>query len=193
MNIKLNTNLVPMFTGTYESIWELMDYDDDGNELELDYNHKDLMNGIVDQYNSNSDYIIRELNIPWIKSIKFTGHWSPREYNFNTDQLDFTLSIDKEGMIKSLKSLKNDSKFESWLRDNFTSYDGFWSSTPNNYTDLYNELVSEVGSEYDQSLGALITYLAGKKSLEDIEYMVHDDWQGNGYGGLNYKIVNEWE
>jgi hypothetical protein len=179
-----------MFTGTYEGIWEPTEYNDDSEEVEIDYKHSDLMQGIKQAYNSGSDYIINELNIPWIKSIKFTDTWSPREYNFNTDQLDFNLVIDKRAMIKALKSLKNDVGFNTWLREKFTSYDGFWSHTPNNYFDLCDELINESGEEYDQSIGALITYLAGDKTLDDIEYMIHDDWQGNGYGGLNYKVVN---
>ena len=193
MQVKLNTNLVPLFSGTYESIWEVLEVADDGEELEVDYDLKDLLSSIASVYQENAEYIKSELGASFIKSIRFDGGFnSPREYNFATDTLDFTLEINKAELIRVLKSLEGDQDFEKFLKDNYSSYDGFWSWTPNNYVDIRAEIWGE-HEKFDQALGALITYLAKDNITSEggtsIESMVFEDWQGNGYGGLDYKIV----
>ena len=194
MKTTLNTNLVPLFSGTYESIWEVYETDDQGNELPVDYNQADFMASIASEYQKHNAYIKSELAIDFIKSINFTGGTnSPREYNFSTDTLDFEVEINKTKLLQTLKNLETDQEFSKYLKDNFTSYDGFMSFTPNNYHDLKTQIVGE-GDEYSQALGALITYLG--KNIEhgggtSIEEMVFDSWQGNGYGGLDYKIEEE--
>lgn len=185
---KLNTNLVRIFSGTYESIWEVSETDDDGNELEVDYKHSDLMKSIAEEYQAHAKKIKKLLNLTFINSISFTGEtWSPREYNFTTDQLDFNMDINKIKLLESLRSRKNDGKLSQFLIDNYRSRDGFISFTPDNYGELVEQIVGD-GDECDQAIGAYITYLAGD-TFNEIEEAVYEDWQGNGYGGLDYKIV----
>ncbi|MDO8611149.1 MAG: hypothetical protein Q7R95_11540, partial [bacterium] len=112
MQIKLNTNLVPIFSGTYETFWEVNECDDNGNEVDINYNHQDLMKSIAGVYQENADYILSELKCPFIKKLTFDGtFYSPREYNFSTDQLDFTIEVNKTQLIKTLNSLENDDYF----------------------------------------------------------------------------------
>lgn len=192
MKVQLNTNLVPLFSGTYESIWDVTAQDDNGDELEVEYKHEDLMKSIAETYQAKQGYILSELNSPFITNIKFLGTFAnPREYNFKTDVLDFEVNINKAKMLETLRILENSIEFEAYLKENFTSYDGFMSFTPDNYTELMEQVESE-GREFEQSIGALITYLAKSNIRADggcsIEDMVHEDWQGNGYGGLDYTI-----
>jgi len=188
ITLELNTNLLPIFSGTYNTGWGVTEYDDYGDELPVEYNHEDLMISIVNIYRQHEDKIINLLGIDWIKSIKFTNTWfSPREYNFKTDQLDLKLEIDKSGMLSALGGLINSFDFNKWLNENFSSRDGFMSFTPNNYKELLDQITSE-GESYDQSISALIQYL-GK--FEDIEQDILEDWLGNGYGGLDYEIEED--
>lgn len=181
-----NTNLLPIFSGTYYTIWDIVEYDDNGDEVEVDYDFKDLMRGIASEYAGYNDYIVKELNLPYITKIKFDGgFYSPREYNFSTDCLDFDMTINYRELVKAVKGLKDDQEFKTYLHDHFTSYDGFISFTPNNYDDILSEILTK-GNEFDQSISAITTYLVGEKCLQDIEYEVHDSWQGNGYGGTDY-------
>ena len=189
--IKLNTNLIPIFCGTYESKWDIAYYADSGDELAVEYTHDDLMKGIVSVYADESDYILKEFNLEFINGIKFSGDYnSPREYNFSTDRIDFTLDIDYELMLETARALIGDDKYEAWLKEHYTSYDGFWSYTPNTSKGIV-EAIEGKKYEYHQAVGALITYLTGMKTIRDIEYMVHDTWQGNGYGGTDYKVVGD--
>jgi len=195
MKVKLNTNLVPLFGGTYESYWDITECDDNGNELYVDYDLEELLKGIARTYQSYADYIRQELDIGFIKSIKFTGDvWSPREYNFNTDELDFIVDINKTALKRELNWLGHYDKFNAWLGLRFTSYDGFFSYTPNNYKDLCDAITSGKDG-YEQSIGALITYLATDKNgndiLKDIEDYIQEKWSCNGYAGTNYTTREE--
>lgn len=186
--IELNTNLVPLFRGTYESMWEIEE-----QEYRTEYDFKEFMQSIADEYENQSLNIKQALGIDWIKKITFTGGYnSPREYNFSTDTLDFIIEINQSGMLRQLKSLEDDKEFNTWLYDNYTSRDGFWSYTPNNYQDLKQAIISE-NDEYHQAIGALIQWIArdainNNEYYNGIEYAVYDSWQGNGYGNINYTI-----
>ena len=193
--IQLNTNLVPLFHGTYESIWEVSEYNEEGTEeLAVEYNQKDLMQSITDAYKRNQKDILSEIGISFITALQFTGTFdSPRYYNFSTDTLDFTITVDRELLSKTLIKIKDNKDFEQFLYDKYTSYDGFISFTPNNYPELVNEIENE-GDKFEQAIGALITYLMEKefkdRGMENtIEMDVYEDWQGNGYEGLQYTIV----
>ena len=189
MTVKLNTNLVPIFSGTYNTPWEVEAHNDNGDELYCEYDFSEFMTSIQEAYEAKSLDIVRDLELDWIKAIKFTGHNSPREYNFSTDTLDFELEIDQVGLLKAVTDLSTDIKFEKWLAENFTDRDGFWSWTPNSYTGIFEAIYGET-DKYHQALGAVIQWLA-KDALEGdwyntIEGTVHEYWQGNGYMGLNY-------
>lgn len=193
MTIELNTNLLQIFSGTYESMWEVFEYDDNGEELDINYTMPDLMRSIVEAYSDRSLDMVRDFDLSFIKSIVFPGGFSsPREYNFSTDTLDFTLEVDSEAMIAALDALDDSAEFAKYLRDNFSSRDGFWSWTPDNFAELRESIVND-GEHYSQSVGALLSYLIGEETLNDIEESVHDHWSSNGYMGLDYSIEDNAE
>lgn len=187
MKIELNTNLVRIFTGTYNTIWEIVESADNGDELAIEYDFNEFMGSIVQTYQEERKNIVGALNIPFLTGIEFSGSHSPREYNFRTDELDFTATINKKGLIKTIKSLKGDQVFEQYLKDNFTSRDGFMSFTPNTYSELLEQIVTQ-GDEFEQALGALITFLTGRELLQEVELDIYETWAGNGYAGLDYQI-----
>ena len=191
MKTILNTNLVPMFSGTYESIWDIVEYNEEGTEeVMVDYDQQDFMASIASAYQDNELQIQKDLNCTFLRGLHFTGKtYSPREYNFSTDELDFEVKLSITELLQVVKNLEANEEFKTFLHDHYTSYDGFMSLTPNNYRDFKEAIVNR-GNDFDQALGSLIRYLAGK-NLQDIEETVYEDWQGNGYGGLDYKIVPE--
>lgn len=193
MIYKLSTNLVSIFSGTYETQWEVMeDSDTAGGVSEACYNHNELMQSIAGVYAEHAEMIKDELSIPWLKSIKFTGGtWSPREYNFTTDSLDFEVNIDMRAMYKYLEALEHNADFAQFLRDNYSSRDGFISYTPDNWGELIHEIKNK-GREQTQAMGALITWAGTQSNPLNFEYMgnieegIHEDWLSNGYNGLDY-------
>jgi len=197
---ELSSNLIPIFSGTYGSIWEINEYDDAGDPIEIEYDHSDLMYSIADLYQQEQEYITSEIKemVPFIDKIIVPGSYSsPREYNFKTDVINLDVTIDIKKLNTTLKELENDDDFHKFLKDNYSSYDGFWSYTPDNYIGLKNEILTE-GSEAEQSLAAIINYLVGSENyhedciLRDIEEYLQDLWSGNGYNGLDYKICTNF-
>lgn len=186
----LSTNLVPLFSGTYETQWsDINDYLDTG-EVPLEYDFNELMRSIAGAYQDNQDYILSELGIPWVKSIKFTGGtWSPREYNFSTDSLDFRANIDMKAMYKYLEGLEHSTEFTQWLRDNYSSRDGFISFTPDTWLELSQEIRGHHRNE-TQAIGALMRWAGLQSNPENFDYMgnieghIYEEWNGNGWGGL---------
>ena len=185
----MNSNLIRVFSGTYENMWDVQEWNDEGDELAIDYKFDDLMKSIVSVYKDNEKHILTEMNIPFINSIKLKKtYFTPREYNFKTDELDFNISVNKIKLLKALDKLKDNKKFDKHLHDNYSSYDGFMSFTPNNYKELREQITTR-GDEFEQSMGALITYLVGRERLRSIEFDVYEEWSCNGYGGLEYKLM----
>lgn len=186
MITEFNTSLLQdLFSGTYETIWEVTDTDDEGNELDCNYDFQEFMKSIAEAYQGYQEKMVKELGIPWLTGIKFTGGtFSPHEYNFSTDSLDMELEIDRDVMLESVRKLKG-AEFAQYLRDNYSSRDGFWSWTPDTYEEILKELETE-GEYFQQSLGAVLNYIIPSKTLEDIELTVHETWACNGYMGLDY-------
>jgi hypothetical protein len=64
-----------------------------------------------------------------IKASRFKKLWSPRFYNFDTDRIECELDIDWDALVEYVKD--ESYAFAAYLKDNFTSYDGFISFVPN--------------------------------------------------------------
>lgn len=60
---------------------------------------------------------------------------SPRFYNYRTDRLVLSVDVDVE-LLKGYAYSSHPIEFESYLKENFTSYDGFISFVPNNLSDF---------------------------------------------------------
>jgi hypothetical protein len=88
--------------------------------------------------------------------------YSPRFYNFATDQLELTVDYDKEDIANFAKENKED--FNSFLKENYSSYDGFSSSTANNYS----EWVEDFTEDNEQSIGAILTFIF-KDEMEEYQ------------------------
>ena len=198
---ELSSNLIPIFSGTYETIWQVNECNDNGDEIEIEYNHKDLMFSIADLYHDEQKYITEAIKseVDFIDKIIVPGSFiSPREYNFKTDVINLDITIDVKKLKKTLKELETDQKFHKFLKDNYSSYDGFMSFTPNNYMELKDNIINE-GSEAEQSIAAIIVYLASDKDVNtnylfsEIERFLYDLWNGNGFNGLEYEIIKRKE
>ena len=88
--------------------------------------------------------------------------YSPRSYNFATDQVELTVDYDK-GIIL-LFAQNNKEAFNMFLYDNYSSYDGFASSTANNYS----EWLEDFKNDNVQSIGAVLTFIF-REEFEDYQ------------------------
>ena len=192
MILQLNTGMIDkLFSGTYETIWEVGDCEnDDGEILYPEYDKKNLIESIRDAYQANKEDILELFkDIDFVIDLDFKGFYSPREYDFKTDELDIDFSIDEIKLLDMVKVLFDSKLFNDYLRDRYSSYDGFMSFTPNNYRD-FREAIIDDGREKDQAIAALINYLIdGVKS--NLELDIYYYWSENDYCGLDYEYIKE--
>jgi hypothetical protein len=71
-----------------------------------------------------SDYLPNKIEID--RDITYTGHNSPREYNFSTDRLFADISCQLLADLQQYATLHLE-EFKSYLKERYTSYDGFMS------------------------------------------------------------------
>jgi len=95
-----------------------------------DYNghYQEISEDFVERYKGEND-------IPFLE---YTGMWSPREYNFMTDQID--AEIDLEWLERMFAQHKEN--FRPWLYKRMKPRDGFIPFYPNNL-DRWDEQVEE--------------------------------------------------
>ena len=83
MKVTLNTNLVPMFSGTYESIWDIVEYNEEGTEeVMVDYDQQDFMASIASVYQDNEEQIQTDLNCSFLRGLHFTGKTYSRNHTY---------------------------------------------------------------------------------------------------------------
>lgn len=167
MKAQINTNLFPIISvGMYsspldpESFFDSYQIDNDKREGYINYNseyfHDNFQNDLyVEAIQERADYFLtgkHEANGIEIE-IRTGKIYSPKYYNFATDQIDLQVIFNKNRVRQFAKVNKDD--FDSFLYKHFTSYDGFHSYTPNNFDDWLKDFKDNT----PQSIGAVLTYL----------------------------------
>lgn len=168
MKVTLNTNLFPIIrVGMYESnispynVFDDYSIDDDKKNGDIHYSSEYYWDNFQnDKYKKR----IQELSSEFLDgkidndngieiTIKCKEIYSPKEYNFGTDEIVMDVTYSKMRILQVVK--KDHENFNQFLKDNYTSYDGFMSFTSNNFDDW---LVDFEENEI-RSVGAVLTYL----------------------------------
>ena len=167
MKAQINTNLFPIISvGMYnsilapESIFNSSQIDDDRLEGCINYGSEyfddNFQNDLYEKaVQDRADYFLtgrHEANGISIE-IKTGEIYSPKAYNFATDQLDLEVIFNKTLVKQYAKN--NQEYFDDFLREHFSSYDVFHSYTPNNYDDWAKDFKDET----PQSIGAVLTFI----------------------------------
>lgn len=179
MQTTLNTNLLPIINvGMYDSELSAENiFDDDMLNQELNdgyifYNSEffwdnfdnkkyvKFIEGCVKGFiisNNNFKYV------PCINSIEAGEIYSPKYYNYSTDNIDLIVDYNKGKVLSYVKEYKG--YFETFLKNNYSSYDGFISFTSNNYKDW----LEDFKNNEEQAIGAALCYIFAEN--EDISEM----------------------
>jgi hypothetical protein len=176
---ELSTNLFPimsvgMYTNqTCDSSKFIDDYmiDDDYENNHISYNSDIFWNNFDNDkyvafiYKTATDYINNEIKPILINlglgitDIIPAGIYSPKYYNFNTDTLNFDL-ITNDDFIDNIiyvidNLLPNEyDDLSKFLKDNYSSYDGFISFTDNNIPDL----IKSIQNNEEREIGAFLRW-----------------------------------
>jgi hypothetical protein len=176
MKVTLNSNLFPIIrVGMYESNISSENVFDDYtiiDDKENGFIHYDVdyfwSNFQSDKYKKR----IQELSSEFLDgkidndngieiTIKCKEIYSPKYYNFSTDEIVMDVTFNKTKILQVIS--KETETFNQFLKDNYTSYDGFNSFTSNNYNDW---LVDFEENEV-RSIGAVLTYLFQERITEN--------------------------
>ena len=166
MKVTLNTNVFPIIrVGMYNTNISPDEIFDDYNLIE------DKENGYIhftpeyfwDNFKNDlyvkriselaGDYLNGKHEFNGVEiTIKCKHIFSPREYNFATDELVLDITYNKRKLLKFAKDERED--FNTFLHKNYTSYDGFMSFTANNY----DEWLEDFKINEFRSIGAILSY-----------------------------------
>lgn len=133
--LELNTGVLPLLdTDTYgrqDAIWGFSDEEEEEIERpELDNTMVAYGAPIVEEY------IKRVLPSA---SVKGTGMYHPKYYNFSTDELEFTVSFDISEYNSLEEATFKDPEFGNFLKENYSDRSGFISYLADNLDEFYQQ------------------------------------------------------
>lgn len=115
------------------------------------------------------------------------GYWSPREYNFGHDVNNFILEA--EDFSRLISYCQAHDKFEQFLKDNYTSYDGFLSCTANNLVEWREDIDNMEMTAY----GAAITFLVQESLYDDLKNYAYEIFENLFYSEfVDYTQLDEF-
>lgn len=171
MKANLNTNLFNIIdVGMYyspispESVFDDYCINEDFEENASPYNADQFWDNFDnDKYRAKiqelaADFLTYEIDENFV-TIEAGELYSPKYYNFDTDNIELIVNFDKFKLLDEIK--KDVNAFDSFLKENYSSYDGFCSFTANNFDEWY----IDYKDEKETAIGALLTYL-----FKDSEY-----------------------
>lgn len=176
MKTTINTNLFPIIhVGMYdtflspENMFDDYQINEDFENGDFDMSAEDFWDKFDNekytkevQHNADS-FLTGEIEAEGITiKIEVGELYSPRFYNFATDQVELTVDYDK-GLILNF-ARENKETLSGFLKEHYSSYDGFSSATANNYS----EWLEDFTSDNVQSIGAILTFIF-KDELEEYQ------------------------
>jgi hypothetical protein len=173
MKLKLNTDLCAIIIpDTYGSGFQ--------SEVAA-YMWEDFKTLMVDKAKEKIEEVLDELGIPY-RNLKMGGFWSPREYNFSTDWIEFELDVPDDYVETIRQNVQRDEdNFFRFAKENFGTHDGFISFYPYEKEDFYN-----VNRKEEYIVSMWIMYRMNEEfDIHAYRYEYLDDvWDyacGNGY------------
>ena len=176
---------LPIYNGNYGTIWQDApneEYEVEHiNELRAEKNLKpiefdDIEFDYKNFYNELSELITNEVEFQlkdYVHSIKYLKLNSPKYYNYSNDSIECEIAPNMEAIKEYIN--KYQEEWSQYLKDNYTSYDGFCSFHSNDYKSEEWEL-NTACKDYHK-LGAVLEFIAQNESIE--EYDIYDSVIGN--------------
>jgi hypothetical protein len=187
MKATINTNLFPIIdVGMYESILSPENmfcnslYDMEELNVNTDYFWNNFSDDDYVKEIERQAQVFFKGEVYKVEGIEFkikAGKiYSPKYYNFATDEIDLTVEFNKRHVLKFAKD--NQDGFNIYLKNKYSSYDGFISYTANNYT----EWLEDFKDNNSQAIGAVLTYIfTVADELDDTREAFYEQCQGNIY------------
>lgn len=139
---------------------------DDDFDFDFKAYSKDVRDAVVDVYPNFTPDIV--------ESIKFGHMWSPREYNFATDEIYCNFKLTTNWRSKMMAFMKENAEWlKKRIREDWSSRDGFISFMDNCLYDWYDHIFKEMDERY---IGSMISYMmilqAKQNGIDDLRYAI---------------------
>ena len=177
---KTNTDVMPIIDfGTYWGglsyemndvfVWDCINTDALSPD---DEEYDEIMQLIAEKYNGIDDFLkqvldiaptiiqetFNEYEIP-VKIIADSCQWyRPKFYNFSDDCIEFDMTIDTDWIESQFGNLRGDPEFKQFIKDKYSSRDGFISFMPNTIEE-YAEILESKGGDYWKIVSAIVSYM----------------------------------
>lgn len=176
--MKIKTYL-PIFTGYYGSIFE------PNEDIEIDYinelraeNNKSKINYDNIQFDYDNYYLELSKELCYkvwseldnfIDKIEFLELKSPKFYNYSNDYIECIITPKKQAIISYIKDHYNN--WCKYLKDNYTSYEGFishYSNNPNSEDWNLDNLFKE------HQLYSVLNFIAQNENITEFDLLDHE-------------------
>lgn len=98
-----------------------------------------------------------------------TSSYSPREYNFKTDNAELMIEFDDKTVMQYIR--KHADEFKLMLKDRFTSYNGFMSFVPNNWPEFMAEAGGDSVVDADRDWAIMLGWYLQREVLSEDDYI----------------------
>lgn len=168
-NLKKIESFLPVFTGFYNTIFEpdediVIESPFTYSDYEFDY--ETYKNDIIKECIFGISDKLEEFNIFGIK-IKYQLLSSPKYYNFSNDKIFVEYKLNKKA-INSINEYLNKYKkeFAKYIKDNYTSYDGFMSFYSNDIEVWETEYLKDK-NKLEHCFGAILQFIFKNEGYSD--------------------------
>ena len=190
---------LPVFPGFYNTIFEP---ESECNDIIYTYNQENDTNFDYDNFDWDySEYydqiarnccdaietLLKKNNI--VQSIKFQNIVSPQYYNYSNDSINVEVEINIENLI--LFIAQNKKEFDTYIKENYSSRDGFMSFHSNDGDEWFKSLVCNDFKKEKHCFGALLEFVCGLLNQSTIkpEYWLYEQMENYDYCEPNYTII----
>lgn len=176
--MKIDT-ILPLFGGFYQSTFDSF-FDDEIDNIIEHYNEENETDLNSDNFIFKYDWVgyskkIAEHTIDYIKEelpnlingYVYQDLYMPREYNFNSDEIQIELDFNKDVLLELFT--ENRIELQEKIKDNFTSCGGFVSFISNDYNAWLEALINF--DENDKHLPIMVAQI--------IDFLLEADYHNN--------------
>ena len=165
------------FSGFYESIHDSV-FDSETESIMEDYGKKYEDFHFTYDWEEYAKNYVRAISSEIGLDLEFKELWSPREYNFATDEI-YCFITPKD--VKKISSALNSDTLKNLIKERFTSRDGFFSF----YSNSLEEWKEKKVKDWDViELGTLLDAWLIDNELDteshDLDFAGYDYCSGNG-------------
>lgn len=174
------------FEGFYQTIWdsafEVSDYEYRNEVVEdkdFTFDNDRYQKAVCEAYTQQWERWLQQYVCKDIK-LSFVGVWHPLAYNFSTDTIQAKIGLSDDAKNEIITKLENHrEEIADWIKENHSSYDGFWSFLSDDLKDWNRSaLFSHKSGHQEAYLAYMLYYIVkaetgAKNGDERLEIMAY--------------------